>query len=251
MLYKELERRGATLFRWRSFLPFLMIPLALYFAGKAGVGNKADDHYEHLWLYVCAAISVVGLTLRALIVGYTPRNTSGRNTRRQKADTLNTTGMYSIVRHPLYFANFWVFSGFVLMFASVEFYAIAALIYYLYYLQIMMAEERFLYERFGEPYEEWASRTNAFWPNPRRWVRPALPFSWKNVLRREAATALLVSTVFFCFEFIEDVLIESESVLAWLRHDVEWAAQFVLVGAAYCVIRYLKNYTNTLRVDDR
>lgn len=251
MLYKELERRGARLFRWRSFLPFLMIPLALYFAPRAGVGNEADDHLEHMWLFFCAGVCVVGLALRALITGYTPRNTSGRNTRRQKAESLNTTGMYSVVRHPLYFANFFIFSGFVLMFTSVEFYALAALIYYLYYLQIMMAEERFLVGRFGEPYEAWATRTPAFWPNPLLWKRPALPFSFKTVLRREAATVLLVSAVFFLFEFIEDVLVESDTILRWLREDYYWAAQFGLFAAAYLVIRYLKRNTNMLNVAGR
>ena len=34
------------------------------------------------------------------------KNTSGRNTHDQVADSLNTSGIYSIVRHPLYVGNF-------------------------------------------------------------------------------------------------------------------------------------------------
>ncbi len=56
-------------------------------------------------------ISFFGLALRVIVVGHAPYGTSGRNTREQVADTLNTTGMYSIVRHPLYLANYLIILG--------------------------------------------------------------------------------------------------------------------------------------------
>ena len=34
-----------------------------------------------------------------------PAGTSGRNTAKQVADTLNTTGLYSLTRNPLYLGN--------------------------------------------------------------------------------------------------------------------------------------------------
>jgi len=60
-------------------------------------------------------VSILGETIRIFTVGYAPRNTSGRNTiAGQIADELNTSGIYSLVRHPLYLGNFFIWLGPVL-----------------------------------------------------------------------------------------------------------------------------------------
>ena len=43
-------------------------------------------------------VSLFGLSVRALAVGYTARRTSGGNAREQIADSLNTTGMCSVAQ---------------------------------------------------------------------------------------------------------------------------------------------------------
>ncbi|WP_417887675.1 hypothetical protein [Zunongwangia sp.] len=49
------------------------------------------DYYE----LVCLSFSLLGLFIRIFTVGYTPKNTSGRNTTEgQLANEFNTTGMY-------------------------------------------------------------------------------------------------------------------------------------------------------------
>ena len=53
------------------------------------------------------AVSLLGEAIRIITVGHAPRNTSGRNTTEgQVADVINTSGIYSIIRHPLYVGNF-------------------------------------------------------------------------------------------------------------------------------------------------
>ena len=50
-----------------------------------------------------------------LCVGFTPRGTSGRNTKEgQVAESLNTLGMYSMCRHPLYLGNLLMWLGIVM-----------------------------------------------------------------------------------------------------------------------------------------
>ena len=56
-------------------------------------------------------MSFFGLGIRVFTVGFTPKNTSGRNTAEQIADVLNTSGIYSMVRHPLYVGNFFMWLG--------------------------------------------------------------------------------------------------------------------------------------------
>src|SRR5262245_26050620 len=105
MLARDLERQGIWLFRWRSYLPLALIPFAVwalslnktYFAGS----KSLDSLYE----IACLCISLIGLGIRFVVHGYALEGTSGRNTREQIADNLNTTGLYSLVRHPLYLGN--------------------------------------------------------------------------------------------------------------------------------------------------
>src|SRR6185312_8121054 len=96
---------GNWLFRWRSYLPIpfvIFIALALH-EFQLPYNSLAIHEY---WAKFCVVLSFCGLAIRALTVGCAPAFTSGRNTRRQCAQELNTTGMYSIVRHPLYLGNF-------------------------------------------------------------------------------------------------------------------------------------------------
>lgn len=93
-----------------------------------------------------------------ITVGYTPKKTSGRNTKKgQVADYLNTKGMYSIVRNPLYLGNFFMGLGIFLFLCIwwVEF--IYTLVFMLYYERIIFAEEQFLVKKFKQQYMEWAT----------------------------------------------------------------------------------------------
>lgn len=56
----------------------------------------------------------------------------------------NTTGMYSIVRHPLYLGNFFVGFGIVLICSSVWLAVVFCLLFVVYYERLMFAEEEFL-----------------------------------------------------------------------------------------------------------
>ena len=106
-LKEDFERAGNKLFRWRSYLPLLVLPLILISLLSPEIESPIDD----FWDGVCLFISIAGLALRILTVGYAPRGTSGRNTREQKAAELNTKGMYSVVRHPIYLGNFLIWLG--------------------------------------------------------------------------------------------------------------------------------------------
>ena len=64
-------------FRWRSFLPLVIVPFALYVA----INDDAYPRFDDLnWLATCFSISVLGQIIRALTIGYVPKGTSGRNT---------------------------------------------------------------------------------------------------------------------------------------------------------------------------
>ncbi|MFD0985553.1 methyltransferase family protein [Methyloligella solikamskensis] len=246
MLRDEMTKHGATLFRYRSFLPFLILPLAIYYFAVFMARDTGGEGAEQLIQHLALLVSLSGLALRAFTVGYTPPNTSGRNTKQQKADRLNTKGPYSIVRHPLYTANFLIFAGFLLLFESLGFFLIGTLAFFLYYERIASAEESFLEGKFGERYRRWSARVPAFFPNPFLWRAPSRGFSVRKVFRRETPGWLLVVSVFTLFEIVEDVLFEHEGLVQWIRREPDWLAFLALGVALYCTSKLLRRRTSLL-----
>lgn len=237
---------GEWLFRWRSYLPLIPLSLVLgvLLTGyRYPAGSATFDAY---WKIGCFAISLVGEAVRVLTVGFVPAGTSGRNTDRQRARVLNTTGTYSVVRHPLYLGNYLMWLGVLLLSRSPVLLALVSLLYWLYYERIMFAEEEFLRERFGSEYEEWAARTPAFIPRRRGWSSPDLCFSLRTVLKRELSSMLGLVSVFAA----ASVASNYGATRHW-RLDPLWGGIFVIGFLLYLLLRLLKRRTKLLHVAGR
>ena len=142
-LKEQSAKTGEWLFRWRSYLPLVL--MATIIPALQECSYPFGWHsYDLRWEMFCFTISLFGLLIRCYTIGYTPKGTSGRNTKSQKADSLNTTGIYSITRNPLYLGNFFMMLG-VTMFLRVWWVSVIyALAFWLYYERIILAEESFL-----------------------------------------------------------------------------------------------------------
>lgn len=244
-LKEEFEKVGNWLFRWRSYLPLLLVGIIL--AGMRNFEYPENSHLlDRVWEIVCLAISLFGLAIRSITIGHTPEGTSERNTHCQEAKCLNTTGMYSIVRHPLYLGNFFCWLG-VSMFPRVwAVSVIVILAFWIYYERIMFAEEEFLRGRFGKEYEKWANQTPAFLPRLRNWIPNILPFSLRNVLKREYSGLFAVIVSFTFLEIIGDIFVEGE-----IDFDPMWVTFFVIGTVTYLGLRTLKKKTGFLKVAGR
>jgi protein-S-isoprenylcysteine O-methyltransferase Ste14 len=245
-LREEFERTGNWLFRWRSYIPLvLIVPMLL--AMQHPDYLRQDRSGQDAWALLCLAVSLVGLGIRVATVGHVPRGTSGRNTHEgQVAEVLNTSGVYSVVRHPLYLGNFVIWIG-ISMFCGIWWLtALFALGFWIYYERIMFAEEEFLRRKFGEAYVAWAEGTPAFFPRLRGWKRPELPFSLRTVLRREYPGLLAICASFFALEAYQRVVIQGQ----W-RPNPLWTGIFLAGLAAFLTLRTLKRNTKLLVVDGR
>ena len=203
MLIDEMEKHGKWLFRWRSYLPLVAAVLLLsslpHFVYLFG-----SHFWDQVWEMFCLGISFLGLFIRIATVGYTPIRTSGRNTTQQVADSLNTSGMYSVVRNPLYLGNFLVGLGFS-MFVHVWWVTVIyALLFLVYYERIIMTEELFLQKKFGQEYWEWSKKNPIFFPRFRQWQSPTLPFNIRKVCRNEHQTLFLIVLIFYSLELLGD-----------------------------------------------
>jgi protein-S-isoprenylcysteine O-methyltransferase Ste14 len=244
-LREEFESNGTWLFRWRSFLPLLLLALFLL-ALRDYHYPRHSERLHHIWQGVCLLIGFFGLAIRAYAAGHAPRGTSGRNTRRQIADTLNTTGPYSIVRNPLYLGNFFMGLGPALFPGMWWLTLIYALVFWLYYERIIFAEEAFLREKFGQSFLDWAARTPAFLPRWRHYVPSDLPFSWRTVLRREYNGLLGLVAVLFVLNAAGDAF-----YLGRMQLDVASIWLLAVIVFVWAVLRTLRKYTHVLDVEGR
>jgi protein-S-isoprenylcysteine O-methyltransferase Ste14 len=244
-LHEEFESTGNWLFRWRSYLPLFLIGIFLLALSEYEY-PRHTERLDAMWEALCLIVSFFGLAVRIFTIGHTPRRTSGRNTKEQVAKTLNTTGIYSLVRHPLYLGNFFIGLGTAFFPHLWWLTLIYILTFWLYYERIMFAEEAFLRNKFGGEYVKWAETTPAFIPRFKNYVKPSLPFSPRTVLKREYNGFFAIIVVLFILE-VAGYLVGKHN----FEVDLFWV---VMLGAAFViwiVLRTLKKRTNLLNVEGR
>ncbi len=244
-LKDEFVKAGGWLFRWRSYLPLIMLGLfILALRDFEYIGRS--ERLDVVWEAVCLLVSLAGLGIRGITVGFTPRGTSGRNTKRQKAEILNTTGVYSVARNPLYIGNFFMWLGIALFAHSWSLTLIYVLVFCLYYERIIFAEEAFLKEKFGDRFADYARRTPAVIPRFRNWERPDLPFSMRNVLRREYNGFFAVILTLFGLEAISELVVKGRVEL-----ELRWLVLGAFGLTVWGVLRIIKRHTRLLEVKGR
>lgn len=251
-LIDQLERDGGILFRWRSLLPLVFLPAWLVAIADGAVWQESlGEGISDLWTAVTLVVSLAGLALRCATIGCVPAGSSGRNTRRQHAEVLNTTGMYSVVRHPLYLGNGLMILGVALATKTLWFPVVAGLGFWLYIERVIIAEEAFLAERFGQRFLRWAANTPAFLPRLRGWRPSALSFSLRTVLQREHHGFLGVSAAFTAFEAFVDLFVEGDALDAWLDKDWPWPVLLAAATVLYLTVQALRKRTHLLQVPGR
>ena len=249
-LQEELETQGNWLFRYRSFLPILIILIGWARYLRRILHPEEFPlflpEYESIYFAIGIGVGLLGLLIRVYTVGYSPRNTSGRNTTEgQVADTLNQTGIYSIVRHPLYVGNFLMWLGPALVTADLWFIIAFCLLYWVYYERIMYAEEQFLRKKFGAEYLRWSSTVPAFLPNFRKITPPQISFSWKKVFKKEKNGLSALFLIFFMFD--------ASVIFLNPDHVPSPILMFLCVGFGfmYLILKILKSKTSLLQEVDR
>ena len=226
------------------------MPIALYVMVTAVIILEREeifDFHNLYWNLACFLVSAWGMIIRAITIGYTPKGTSGRNTKEgQIAETLNTKGIYSVVRHPLYLGNFFMWLGLILYSGTVWFIVFAIAFFWIYYERIMFAEEQFIRRKFGDTYLDWSSKTPAFFPALRKWESSNLTFSLKNVLKREYSGFFGTIFSFAYVNFIKNLFMGEQ---LWL--DLKWQIAGTAGFIIFIVLRSLKKYTKVLHVEGR
>jgi protein-S-isoprenylcysteine O-methyltransferase Ste14 len=243
-LVHEFENSGNWLFRRRSWLPVFMVAAGIF---MMYIGNRQAIIFDMRDEIIFLAVSLFGQLIRIFTVGFAPRNTSGRNTvNGQIADEINTTGIYSLIRHPLYLGNFFMWLGPVLFLRSVGFSIVFFLLYWIYYERIMFAEEQFLRRKFGAVYDKWSEKVPSIIPWSFSYIRSTLPFSIRNVLKREYNSFVNIFVIFILLDLFRNLFLTETLFFTQM-----WLYLTIGAAAIWLIVRTIHKATKWLEVEGR
>jgi len=207
--------------------------------------DTLNIEYRNTIQYCSMLLSIFGLCFRYYITGSTPENTSGRNREKQIAHTLNTTGAYSIVRNPLYLANYLIWIGIASYSLSYILCIMVSLLFMIHYERIIMVEEKFLSEKFKVEYDLFCQTTPIFFPKFNNYKKSEYKFSIKNILRQEYSSTLSLIVSFICIDVLMVVLYENNieyNLAKWENHI------YILFGSILVTVflKIIKKTSNLL-----
>lgn len=246
-LTEQMNRQGNWLFKHRGILPLIIfiVGVFLYIKNESNPqnwileGRRFEIYYELL----CLIISLFGFLIRVYTVGYSPPNTSGRNTENQVADVLSTKGIYSIVRNPLYVGNFFMWLGIAMLTGNFWFIVAFTLFYFLYYERIIFTEEQYLKNKFGDTYDQWAKTTPVIIPKFSAFKKVNYGFNWKKVLRQEKNGLAALLIIFSLFDITGELIKDEPNY-----NEILQVAGIIGI-IAYCILKFIK-YKTTLLTDN-
>jgi len=115
---------------------------------------------QYISNYIRVPIALIILTISGLLAGFGLNTVFGKT---RKEPQVITTGVFSIVRHPIYFGSILLYLGFILLSLSLLSVLIWFIIIIFYYM-ISRYEEKLLTQRFGSTYEEYKKKVPMLFP---------------------------------------------------------------------------------------
>jgi len=221
---------GPLFFKYRGeqFILYILVILVEF-------NDYANKHPHFYYQFFCFAVCILGMLIRIYTIAYIAPNTSGRNRTGQVADSLNTTGMYSMMRNPLYLANYCILLGISLLTANIEVVIFNSILFLALYLPIILAEEDFLLQKFGDKYAEYAAKTNCLIPAFKNFVKPERNFNFITILRREHDTVL--TTV---LGFLGAVVFINAAQMKAFYLQTSWLYMLLFVLVCWSILKRLK-----------
>ncbi|RPG59574.1 MAG: DUF1295 domain-containing protein [Flavobacteriales bacterium TMED191] len=240
-LQDQIINRGETLFKYRGQMPLILLLAAIPVIFNSSYYNSIGVELQSSFQCTAIFIACCGLCLRYYTVATSPDGTSGKNRKKQVANELNTTGVYSIVRNPLYLANYLIWLGISIYSLSYILIAISSLFFFIIYEKIILVEEFFLTKKYGEKYEEYSLKTPCFFPNINNFLPSNSKFSIKKVLREEYSSTL--STI-MSFIFIDILIYYIFQERLYISNTT--LKTIILSICIACILKLLKKNTKLL-----
>lgn len=220
---------GNFLFKHRSFTPVPLIVLVFVIFKPVDLGGA------NFFINLCGFMaSMSGELIRVIAVGYAHSGTSGRESF-LKADALNTTGIYSLVRNPLYIGNFLIFSGLLVVFANIWAEVIVAVFLIMQYYFIILSEEDFLRKKYGKEYEDYCGRVRRLIPAFKNYEKTSNSFDLRKVIFKESDSVFNMLAIYLL------VLVYKERFFSGsIKHPFLFIIPGAVLVLSYILVKIVK-----------
>ena len=236
---------GDFLFKYRGQIPILLFLLVIPFIYKTDYSSFSNKTIV-INNIISIVISFFGLLIRFYTVGKTPGGTSGRNRSKQIAKKINTKGLYSITRNPLYFGNYLIWLGVLIFSLNTLFTVLLSIFFFFYYGKIIKTEEQFLLKKFENSFVKWKEKTPKFFPSLKGYESEKYSLSIKTILKREYSSVLATIFSFFYINTLISLKINSDTLI-----DKKWLTILIITIIVTIILRAIKKNTNLLNQKGR
>ncbi len=200
ILKEKMIKQGRTLYKHRARFNIALLISILYFYLRRN--NNLDSLvntslvFQYIYDYVLLLLSLLGLGIRTYAKGYSV----------QRFYMPKSTGLYSLMRHPIYISTYLIWLGMVGLSYNLGYVLVFTLVYLLYYERIMLAEEELLIEKYSKAYYDYAEKTPAITPRPKSYSKQKQGFSWSKVVDMELNYLLLIAVTFTMLNILGNIL---------------------------------------------
>jgi len=229
---------GNFFFKYRNWL-FIVLYLLLFVPSPTLFSEKIFGPRFYCWpLSLGLLITIGGQLIRGVTIGLAYIIRGGKEGK-VYAEDLVTSGMFNHCRNPLYLGNILMLLGVGILANSLLYVAVIIPLFILIYQAIVLAEENFLKNKFGDRYTAYCDKVNRWIPSIRGLATTfkAMRFSWKRWLIKEYNTQfvwLAGVTLIILFNYPQLTGYDHS------RRNLLVAIIIPVLGIYYFSIRYLK-----------
>ena len=170
---KEMADANINTFEWSMLkkIFFLALPIIiicgtfalplLYASGMVDVGESYNWIDGSSTSIIILALPFIVMILGRLLSFYSVLNIRNNNKQEKDSFDLKNTSIYSKSRNPIQLGMYLFAFGLILLYPAPVF--IIGIIFYILYMDYKIKiEEKFLIEKFGEPYKKYTSKTKRY-----------------------------------------------------------------------------------------
>jgi len=224
---------GNFFFQYRNWV-FIPLYLALFIPSP----ELAAPPYHSWPLFIGLFISILGQVIRGATIGMAYIKRGGMN-KKVYASTLVTEGIFNHCRNPLYVGNILMLLGLGILSNSMLYVGLIIPVFLFIFQAIVLAEENFLRNKFGEQFDLYCQRANRWIPvlTGLKATFKSMEFNWRRWLAKELSSQfiwLLGITFILLFKYPELTSYQTE-----VRNQC-LGIILPLLTAVYLGVRYLK-----------
>jgi protein-S-isoprenylcysteine O-methyltransferase Ste14 len=229
---------GNFFFRYRNFL-FMFLYVALFIPSAPLFSPKVFGENYFIWPVVLGLIiTVSGQLIRGATIGLAYIIRGGKEGK-VYAEELVTRGIFNHCRNPLYVGNILMLCGVGVLSNSLLYVAVFIPFFLFVYQAIVLAEENFLRNKFGEQYDRYAKAVNRWVPSLKgiSATFKSMEFKWRRWILKEYNTQYIwLSGITLILLLKYPQITNGDERL----RNILLAIILPLLGFAYLFVRYLK-----------